>query len=173
MLRLLLGLLLLLLLNTSPGGRFKIRAGSTVLAGIGMILAEGKEMKADKVDGMAEATAADTGMPKAAEAARRILEQKEIRGWRESSGSIKERWKLRWSGDAEQGLVCCAGPAGSMRKTNDGRARVRGLRVGSGRRMRWCWLLLCCCCCGCCSVAAADAARESHVGLSGVHGSVA
>ena len=86
-----------------------------------MIRAEGKEMKADKMDGMAEATAAVSEMPKAAEAARGFFEKEELYCWRESWGSgLKSSWQqrrsLRWSWSEG-----CVGLAGALRRTDDGR----------------------------------------------------
>ena len=91
-----------------------------------MIRAEGKEMKADKVDGMAEETAAVSEMPKAAEAARGFFEKEEFYCWRESWGSgLESSWQqrrsLRWS-RSEGGVEMTAGLGGG-RTTGARRAR--------------------------------------------------
>ena len=87
-----------------------------------MIRAEGKEMKADEVDGMAEATAAVSEKSKAAESARGILEKEEFLCWRQSRGSgLESSWQqrrcLRWS----RSEGCVEMSAGAWRRTYDGR----------------------------------------------------
>ena len=94
------------------------------MRGIGMIRAEGKEMKADEVDGMAEATAAVSERSKAADSARGIIKKEEFRCWRESRGcglesSWQQRRSLRWS-RSEGGVEMAAGSGGGRTTSASG-----------------------------------------------------
>ena len=109
-----------------------------------MIRAEGKEMKADEVDGMAEATAAVSERSKAAESARGILEKEEFLCWRESRGcGLESSWQqrrcLRWS-RSEGGVEVAAGLGGG---------RTTGASGEHGRHLVSFLLLLRCCHCCC------------------------
>ena len=88
-----------------------------------------------KEDGLArpgEEATADMRRSKAAGSASRCAAESELTKSWESSGCREERWRQWWSGEVELGLGRCVGTAGTMRKTDDGHARVRGLRGGPG-----------------------------------------